>query len=158
MTQTESRAAIVTGGSRGIGRAIAERPAGDGFAVAVNYAGNRAKAEETVAAIKAAGGKSVAIAGDVSEEADVARIYEGTKEAFGRVDDSLKDPLPDTLTWNGITVYGTVDVGYAYQTNGRPLGSVVSDLEYSPFTTPGTTPVNRFQLCRLMPWSNPKSA
>jgi 3-oxoacyl-[acyl-carrier protein] reductase len=86
MTQTENRAAIVTGGSRGIGRAIAERLAGDGFAVAVNYAGNRAKAEETIAAIKAAGGKSVAIAGDVSEEADVARIYEGTKEAFGRVD------------------------------------------------------------------------
>jgi 3-oxoacyl-[acyl-carrier protein] reductase len=78
--------AIVTGGSRGIGRAIAERLAGDGFAVAVNYAGNRAKAEETVAAIKAAGGKAAAIAGDVTKEADVARIYEGTKEAFGRVD------------------------------------------------------------------------
>lgn len=49
--------------------------------------------------------------------------------------DSLKDPLPDTLSWHGVTVYGTVDVGYAYQTNGRPLGDVVSDLEYLPFTT-----------------------
>ncbi len=48
---------------------------------------------------------------------------------------SFKDPLPDSLTWHGVTFYGTVDVGYAYQTNGRPLGSVVSDLEYSPFTT-----------------------
>lgn len=86
MTQTENRVAIVTGGSRGIGRAIAERLAGDGFAVAVNYAGNRAAAEEIVAAIKAAGSKAVAIAGDVSKEADVARIYEATKEAFGRVD------------------------------------------------------------------------
>jgi opacity protein-like surface antigen len=47
----------------------------------------------------------------------------------------LKDPLPDTLTWNGITLYGTVDVGYAYQTNGRPLGSVISGLEFIPFTT-----------------------
>jgi predicted porin len=47
----------------------------------------------------------------------------------------LKYPLPDTLTWNGITLYGTVDVGYAYQTNGRPLGSVISGLEYIPFTT-----------------------
>ena len=48
---------------------------------------------------------------------------------------SMKDPLPDTLSWHGVTIYGTVDVGYAYQTNGRPLGNVVSDLEYSPFTT-----------------------
>ena len=48
---------------------------------------------------------------------------------------SMKDPLPDTLSWHGVTFYGTVDVGYAYQTNGRPLGNVVSDLEYSPFTT-----------------------
>jgi predicted porin len=48
---------------------------------------------------------------------------------------AVKYPLPDTLTWQGVTVYGTVDVGYAYQTNGRPLGNIVSDLEYSPFTT-----------------------
>ncbi len=47
----------------------------------------------------------------------------------------FKDPLPDTLTWNGITLYGTLDVGYAYQTNGRPLGGVVSGLEFIPFTT-----------------------
>jgi predicted porin len=45
------------------------------------------------------------------------------------------DPLPDSLTWHGITVYGTLDLGYAYQTNGRPLGSVVSGLEFIPFTT-----------------------
>ncbi len=47
----------------------------------------------------------------------------------------MKYPLPDTLTWNGITLYGTIDVGYAYQTNGRPLGNVVSGLEFIPFTT-----------------------
>jgi predicted porin len=45
------------------------------------------------------------------------------------------DPLPDSLTWHGITFYATVDVGYAYQTNGRPTGAVVSTLEFSPFTT-----------------------
>jgi predicted porin len=47
----------------------------------------------------------------------------------------FKDGLPDSLTWQGFTFYATVDVGYAYQTNGRPLGSVVSGLEFIPFTT-----------------------
>jgi predicted porin len=49
--------------------------------------------------------------------------------------DSLKDPLPDNLTFKGVTIYGSIDLGYAYQTNGRPLGGVVSNLEYIPFTT-----------------------
>jgi predicted porin len=47
----------------------------------------------------------------------------------------LKDPLPDSLTWRGITFYGAIDIGYAYQTNGRPLGGAVTGLEYTPFTT-----------------------
>lgn len=47
----------------------------------------------------------------------------------------FKDPLPDSLTFWGVTFYATLDVGYAYQTNGRPLGAVVSGLEFVPFTT-----------------------
>src|SRR5579864_7260278 len=47
----------------------------------------------------------------------------------------IPDPLPDSLTWYGVTFYATLDYGFAYQTNGRPLGSVVSTLEYLPFTT-----------------------
>jgi predicted porin len=47
----------------------------------------------------------------------------------------VSDPIPDNLTFWGITPIGALDLGYAYQTNGRPLGSVVSALEYSPFTT-----------------------
>jgi predicted porin len=47
----------------------------------------------------------------------------------------VPDPLPDNLTWYGITPIGALDLGYAYQTNGRPLGSIVSGLEFSPFTT-----------------------
>jgi predicted porin len=48
---------------------------------------------------------------------------------------AVYDPLPDSLTWHGITFYATLDVGYAYQTNGRPTGAVVSTLEFIPFTT-----------------------
>jgi predicted porin len=47
----------------------------------------------------------------------------------------VPDPIPDNLTWYGITPVGVLDLGYAYQTNGRPLGSVVSGLEFIPFTT-----------------------
>jgi predicted porin len=47
----------------------------------------------------------------------------------------FKDPLPDSLTFWGVTFYATLDLGYAYQTNGRPLGNVVSGLEFVPFTT-----------------------
>ncbi|WP_186109232.1 SDR family oxidoreductase [Burkholderia gladioli] len=86
MNASPIRAAIVTGGSRGIGRAIATRLAADGFAVVVNYAGNAAAAQETVGAIVEAGGTAIAVQGDVASEADVARLFDTTIERFGNVD------------------------------------------------------------------------
>ncbi|MEX3956371.1 SDR family oxidoreductase [Trinickia sp. EG282A] len=86
MSNTVRKSAIVTGGSRGIGQAISLRLAADGFAVAVNYAGNAAKAEETVDAIKAAGGTALAIQGDVSSPDDVGKLFASAKTAFGGVD------------------------------------------------------------------------
>jgi 3-oxoacyl-[acyl-carrier protein] reductase len=85
-TNAIRKAAIVTGGSRGIGRAISLRLAGDGFAVAVNYASNAAKARETVTAIESAGGKAIAIQGDVGNPGDVAALFESAKQAFGHID------------------------------------------------------------------------
>lgn len=67
--------AIITGGSRGIGRACALGLAEDGYDVVVNYAGNKAAADEVVAAIVAGGRKAVAVQGDVANEADVATIF-----------------------------------------------------------------------------------
>ncbi len=64
----DTRVAVVTGGSRGLGRAVSEKLARDGLAVVVNYARDAASAEETVAAITGAGGRAVAVPADVAEE------------------------------------------------------------------------------------------
>ena len=87
MTNTASgKTAIVTGASRGIGRAIALRLAREGIAVAVNYASRADDAEAVVAEIIAGGGRAVALQGDVSQAADCARLFEGAEAAFGGVD------------------------------------------------------------------------
>src|ERR1700730_14607364 len=80
------KTAIVTGASRGIGRSIAKRLGAGGFAVVVNYAGNAAKAEETVNGITTAGGRALAIQGDVANADDVKQLFEKTLKAFGQVD------------------------------------------------------------------------
>lgn len=72
---TRSRVAVVTGASRGIGRACAIGLAEDGFDVVVNYAGNKAAADEVVAAIEKIGRKAVAVQGDVASLADVEAIF-----------------------------------------------------------------------------------
>ncbi|MFE2971958.1 SDR family oxidoreductase [Streptomyces sp. NPDC059340] len=83
---TSLRVAVVTGGSRGIGRETAERLAADGYAVVVNYAGNEAEADKTVAAITEAGGEAIAIRADVADETQVAALFDATESAFGGVD------------------------------------------------------------------------
>ena len=81
-----ARTAIVTGASRGIGKAVATRLARDGFAVVVNYASNAAEADATVAEIKSAGGQAIAVKADVGNAADVERLFGETAKAFGSID------------------------------------------------------------------------
>jgi 3-oxoacyl-[acyl-carrier protein] reductase len=79
-----AKSAIVTGASRGIGREVAKRLARDGFAVAVNYAGNAAKAEEVVAEIKKTTDRqSIAVQGNVANEADVEHLFKEAVDTFG---------------------------------------------------------------------------
>jgi 3-oxoacyl-[acyl-carrier protein] reductase len=80
------RVALVTGGGRGIGRAIAQALAAAGAHVTINYKGNAAAAEETVAAITAAEGRAQAVQADVSASADVERLVKATIEAHGKLD------------------------------------------------------------------------
>jgi 3-oxoacyl-[acyl-carrier protein] reductase len=86
MTSAEIKSAIVTGASRGIGSVVAKILARDGFAIAVNYAGGAAKAEEVVAEIKAAGGQAIAVQADVSNAADVEHLFKQTLDTYGRID------------------------------------------------------------------------
>lgn len=80
----EGKVAIVTGGSRDIGRAICVKLASLGANVAVNYRSNEAEADATLAAIAAAGGgKGIKVKGDVTKPADVAGIVAQTRETFG---------------------------------------------------------------------------
>jgi 3-oxoacyl-[acyl-carrier protein] reductase len=81
-----TKSAIVTGASGGIGRVVAKRLASDGFAVAVHYAGNPAKAETVVTEIKGAGGKAIAVQADVAKPADVETLFKQTLDAFGTID------------------------------------------------------------------------
>ena len=80
------KVAIVTGASRGIGRAVAERFAVEGAAVVVNYTAGSKNAAAVVAGIEAAGGTAIDVQADVSRSADVRRLVERTLERFGRVD------------------------------------------------------------------------
>lgn len=86
MTTRFQRAAIVTGGSRGIGAAITRRLAQDGIAVAINYASGRDAAEALVAEIEAAGGHAIAVQADLADPATPARLFDAAERAFGGVD------------------------------------------------------------------------
>jgi 3-oxoacyl-[acyl-carrier protein] reductase len=82
----ESRIALITGGSGGIGRAVVERLAADGYSVAVHYAGNQAKADAVVEEITAGGGSAIAVGGDVADEAAMTAAFDAVNERFGGID------------------------------------------------------------------------
>ena len=86
MSSLTDKVAIVTGASKGIGRGIAEALATAGARVAVNYSSDRTGAERVTQAIIDSGGKAIAVKGDVSQAADVKRLFKEVDTAFGRLD------------------------------------------------------------------------
>lgn len=117
MSTEASRVALVTGGSGGIGRAVVERLVADNFSVAVHYAGNKDAAHNLVQTITAAGGKAIAVGGDVADEDAMAAAFQATEDAFGSVDVVVNSA--------GIMILGTIadldldDLDQMYRTNIR---------------------------------------
>src|SRR5215212_464423 len=86
MSDLNGKVAVVTGASKGIGAGIAKSLGAAGAVVVVNYASSKEGAERVVADIKANGGKAIAVKGDVAKAADVERLFDETRKAFGKVD------------------------------------------------------------------------
>jgi 3-oxoacyl-[acyl-carrier protein] reductase len=86
MSDLSGKVAVVTGASKGIGAAVAKSFAAAGAAVVVNYASSKAGADKVVADIAAAGGKAIAVQGDMAKSADVKRLFAESTKAFGKLD------------------------------------------------------------------------
>lgn len=86
MSKLNGKVAIVTGASKGIGAGIAERLAADGATVVVNYSRSAKEAAQVVERIESAGGKAVAVQADISQPADIAKLFDTVKKDLGRLD------------------------------------------------------------------------
>jgi 3-oxoacyl-[acyl-carrier protein] reductase len=113
----QGKNALVTGSSRGIGRAIAERLAVQGAAVVVNYARSPQQAREVVDGIKARDGKALAIQADVSKPAEVRRLFDETEKQVGRLDIVVANA--GVYLSKPLVEYTEADYDYVFNINTR---------------------------------------
>ena len=125
MNKLTGKVAIVTGASKGIGAAIAKGLAEAGAAVVVNYSSSKEGADRTVAEITNTGGKAVAIKGDVGKAADVKRLFEETKKAFGSVDVLINN----AGVFEFQPIEGITEEGFHRHFNINVLGTILATQE-----------------------------
>src|SRR5271154_2751035 len=101
MSKLKGKVAVVTGASKGIGAGIAKALAAEGASVVVNYASSKAGADKVVAEITAAGGKAVAVGGDVSKSAEAQGIVDAAIKNYGRLDILVNN--------SGVYEFGAID-------------------------------------------------
>ncbi|WP_436774324.1 SDR family oxidoreductase [Yinghuangia sp. YIM S09857] len=130
---SSERVAVVSGGSRGIGRAIAEALGGQGYAVVVGYASAADAAAEAVDAVTAAGGRAVAVRADVADEADAAAMFDAAEREFGGVDVVVNSA--GRMALSPVADLDLADLDALYRTNVR--GSFVMAREAARRVRPG---------------------
>ncbi|MET7732251.1 SDR family oxidoreductase [Streptomyces sp. NPDC005402] len=136
--RTEQRVAIVTGGSRGIGRQIAQQLAADGFAVVVGYAGNKDAADDAVRTIEEAGGTARTARADVADETEVAALFDLAEATYGGVDVVVHSA--GRMPLSPIAELDLTELDALYRTNIR--GTFVVDQQAARRLRPGGALVN----------------
>lgn len=139
MSKLQGKVAVVTGASKGIGAGIARALGEAGASVVVNYASDKAGADKAVADIKARGGKAVAVQADVSKDADVKRLFEETRKAYGKLDVLVNN----AGVFKFSPIQDTTEAEYQRQFSINVLGPLLATREALPlFGSEGGSVIN----------------
>jgi len=125
MSDLKGKVAVVTGASKGIGAGIAKALAKAGAAVVVNYSSSKKGADRVVAEITGKGGKAIAVQGDVSKAADVQRLFQETKKAFGPLDVLVNN----AGIYQFLSLEATTETEFHRQFNTNVLGLILTTQE-----------------------------
>ena len=125
MSDLKGKVAVVTGASKGIGAGIAKALAKAGAAVVVNYSSSKQGADRVVAEITGKGGKAIAVQGDVSKAADVQRLFQETKKAFGPLDVLVNN----AGIYQFLSLEATTETEFHRQFNTNVLGLILTTQE-----------------------------
>jgi 3-oxoacyl-[acyl-carrier protein] reductase len=125
MSDLKGKVAVVTGASKGIGAGIAMSLGAAGAAVVVNYASGKDGADRVVADITAAGGKAIAVQGDVAKAADVHRLFDDARKAFGAVDILVNN----AGVYQFLTIEQVTEAEFHREFNTNVLGTILATQE-----------------------------